>query len=180
MRLFVAIPFEPEVKESLTGLMETWRENGVTGRFTKSANLHLTLAFIGEWDDAEPVKKALSSISWSGFDLSFGKPGRFGSLLWVGTQPEKPAFHLSFQVRAALRKADIPFDKKPFRPHVTLVRQARGWEGKTLSSPLCHFHVSSFTLFSSERNASGLIYRELKRFRAAGGKENTAGKVDNH
>ena len=47
MRLFIAITLSEEMKASATGAMHALKKAGVKGNYSPTANLHLTLAFIG-------------------------------------------------------------------------------------------------------------------------------------
>ncbi|MBR5111692.1 MAG: hypothetical protein IK099_16045 [Clostridia bacterium] len=49
MRLFVGLQPSPAFREALSELQERLRLVGVEGRYVTPDNLHLTLAFIGEW-----------------------------------------------------------------------------------------------------------------------------------
>ncbi len=60
MRLFLAILLSDEMKDALIHTQNRWYDAGVRGNYTAEENLHLTLAFIGEYPDAEPVLEALS------------------------------------------------------------------------------------------------------------------------
>ena len=55
MRLFIAIPPAPSFKESLIQIQKHLDSQGVQGNHTKEENLHLTLAFIGEYSDADEI-----------------------------------------------------------------------------------------------------------------------------
>ena len=57
MRLFVAIEFESDIIESLKRVQSDLKRCGLKGRFTKEENLHLTLAFIGEYGNPFDRKK---------------------------------------------------------------------------------------------------------------------------
>ena len=48
MRLFIALNFGKELLDAITGVQAEIRKLGIRGNYTKPANLHLTLAFIGE------------------------------------------------------------------------------------------------------------------------------------
>ncbi len=58
MRLFLAILLSDEMKDALIHTQNRWYDAGVRGNYTAEENLHLTLAFIGEYPDAEPVLEA--------------------------------------------------------------------------------------------------------------------------
>lgn len=49
MRLFIAIQFEEKILDALNDFQDDLKEKGVTGNYTKRENLHITLAFIGEY-----------------------------------------------------------------------------------------------------------------------------------
>ena len=53
MRLFIAIKFSSEIEKVLTDLQDDLKTQGITGNYTNIQNLHLTLAFIGEYDGFE-------------------------------------------------------------------------------------------------------------------------------
>ena len=59
MRLFLAIQLSDEMKAALIESMHGLKKLGVKGRFIPARNLHLTLAFLGEYQDATPVKTVL-------------------------------------------------------------------------------------------------------------------------
>ena len=81
MRLFVAIALSDEMKASATGTMHALKKAGIKGNYSPTANLHLTLAFIGEAESAAPVKEALQTVSYKPFRLSFSEMGTFGDIL---------------------------------------------------------------------------------------------------
>ena len=51
MRLFIAIQLSDEMKKALVACMHDLKKQGVEGNYVPVRNLHLTLAFIGEYDD---------------------------------------------------------------------------------------------------------------------------------
>ena len=53
MRLFIAIHLSQEIKETLIDLQNEWYDLGVRGNYSSEENLHLTLAFIGEYPDPD-------------------------------------------------------------------------------------------------------------------------------
>ena len=59
MRLFIAINLSQEMRESLIDLQNDWYDSGVRGNYSPEENLHLTLAFIGEYPDVGQVMDAL-------------------------------------------------------------------------------------------------------------------------
>jgi len=53
MRLFIAINFSSETKKQLMALCDELRKTSIQGRFSLQENLHLTLAFIGEYSSKQ-------------------------------------------------------------------------------------------------------------------------------
>ena len=63
MRLFVAICMSDGMKDALLDAQNALYDRGVRGRFTPEENMHLTLAFIGDYPEAGPVLEALSGLA---------------------------------------------------------------------------------------------------------------------
>ncbi len=167
MRLFIAIKFSPEMENTLTELQKQMKEKSITGNYTNCRNLHLTLAFIGEYDDPQKVINALEQISFDPFRISLEeRTGTFGDILWIGTKKAPALMSLAQNVRKALDKARIHYDRKKFKPHITLVRKARIYanQEKTLNEiklEKCSMTVDSFSLMLSRRTDGRLVYTEL-------------------
>lgn len=160
MRLFVAIPLSDEMKDALIAAQDAMYERGVRGNYTPEENMHLTLAFIGEYPDAEPVLDALAGVSFRPFEIALDSMGCFGSLWWAGLRESAPLEAVVHRVRRALAAKEIPFDRKRFFPHVTLIRKARGrMPGFTLEPAA--MTVRSLSLLRSDRGRNGMLYTEL-------------------
>ena len=160
MRLFIAIKLSDAMKDSLIRLENTLYDQGVRGNYTSEENLHLTLAFIGEYPDCEPVLDALSSVAFSPFELRLEGMGRFGDLWWAGMRDSAPLIAVVRRIRRALAENDIPFDRKRFSPHITLIRKAAGEMPGTSPEPVS-MQVDTISLMRSERGRNGMIYTKL-------------------
>ena len=108
MRLFLAINLSGPVKAALIDAQNEMYDGGVRGSFTPEENLHLTLAFIGEYPDPEPVLEALGELSFSPFELSPEGIGCFGDLWWAGMRASPQPAALARRIRHALAEKDIP------------------------------------------------------------------------
>ncbi|MGW2623433.1 RNA 2',3'-cyclic phosphodiesterase [Micromonospora taraxaci] len=141
MRLFVAVYPRPESVDHLTARVTRLQvaaaaAAGVNVRLAEPAHLHVTLAFLGDVEAARlvEVESALGLAVESFRDdrnaaprLGLGGGGRFGqgrsTVLWVGLRGEVEALHaLARLIRSRLRHAGLPYDEKPFRPHLTIAR----------------------------------------------------------
>jgi 2'-5' RNA ligase len=171
MRLFIAVDLSESMKAALIEAQNEMYDGGVRGSYTREENLHLTLAFIGEMPDAEPALEALSGVSFTPFELSLEGLGCFGDLWWAGMRASPALEALARRVRRALADSGVPFDRKRFSPHVTLLRKARGpMPGIRIGE--ASMTVDAFSLLRSDRGKGGMIYTELGRFPAAPAREN--------
>ena len=166
MRLFIAISLSPEIRGALRKVQDEMFDRGVRGNFTPEANMHLTLAFIGDYPDPEPVLDALAEVEFTPFSLSLDGIGSFGDLWWAGVKESAPLEAVVRRVRRALAAHDIPFDKKRFSPHITLIRKAKNrMPGVLLRS--AGMTVDTVSLMRSDRGRNGMIYTELGTREAA-------------
>ena len=89
MRLFIAIPLSPEMQKALVACMHDLKKQGVEGNYVPAANLHMTLAFIGEYDDPKKVKQVIEKVPVPKFRLALSEKGNFGHPLGRGKrEPE--------------------------------------------------------------------------------------------
>ena len=165
MRLFIAIRLSDAMKDALTAAQDEMYAHGVRGNFTTRENMHLTLAFIGEYPDKEQVMDTLSSVSFSSFSIALKGMGCFRDLWWTGMEESAPLTAVVRRTRRALAENEIPFDKKRFSPHITLIRKATGTmpgiQIDTVSMP-----VKSISLMRSDRGKRGMIYTAVGEIRA--------------
>ncbi len=163
MRLFIAVPLAGAARELALGAQSAYRRRNVRGNYTSPENLHITLAFIGEFGDPDRVLEALEAVSFAPFTLTMDRLGSFESLLWAGFADSPALEELARKVRRALAEADVPFDRKRFRAHVTLLRKPEFPAGKPVSVDMgsAEMAVDRFCLMLSTRGRSGMIYTEL-------------------
>lgn len=163
MRLFIAINLNNEMKDALMDIQDTVRSCGVYGRETGPENMHITLAFIGEYSDPEYVKEVMERVEIRPFEISLDGIGAFGDLWWAGLEGSAPLMAVAKRLRRALAEADIPFDRKKFRPHITLIRRADGRLEDVPAEDLEESYGASMTvdhisLMRSDRGKHGMVY----------------------
>ena len=164
MRLFIAIQPDKEFWSALRAVQNEMRRRGVEGNYTRPENLHLTLAFIGDYPDPDTVLEAMEDLRFQPFDLELKGLGSFGELWWAGLEGSENLEALARQLRRTLAEAAIPFDRKSFRPHVTLIRQARYRNDPRFDSiavQQARMTVGRISLMLSTRGKNGIIYTEL-------------------
>ena len=165
MRLFAAIQPSPSFRDALAELQGRLRTAGVAGRYREPESLHLTLAFIGEWPD--DVTEILPAVRRP-FPLTLSHPGVFprANVLWAGVEPSEELDELAEKVRNSLAGKRIPFDGKPFCPHITLARKPAVPEGVLLPEiavPRAAMTVRDVCLYRSDRGANGMEYTVIGR-----------------
>ena len=160
MRLFIAVNMPAQIADALINLQNELYDRGVRGNYTPEENFHLTLAFIGEYPDPQPVLDALSEVEFAPFELSLDGVGSFGDLWWAGVAGSAPLNALARRVRRALAAHGVPFDKKSFSPHITLIRKPEG-SMPGLRPREAGMTVEAISLMRSDRGRSGMIYTEI-------------------
>jgi len=178
MRLFIAIELPDEVKRALAGL-----KTDIPGaRWVPTDQIHLTLAFLGEVDEAvlERLAGELARIQVPEFQLCFSSTGCFPDrrrprVLWVGLEPEPRLKHLAVGVHEAVLACGIPQEERPFSPHITLARlrlspsrECDAFLDQHQKQKLPPFSVREFTLFQSRLTPQGALHTPIRNFPLAG------------
>lgn len=164
MRLFIAIRFENKILDALTRFQGELKKQGVTGRFTPRENMHLTLAFIGEYNDPEAVLEAMEQVEFRPMEIRLDGVGWFDDLFWVGLNDNPQLVDYVKKLRHQLAEAGIPFDRKKFSPHITLIRKYAYAGGRRVaipSPPGGSMIATEVSLMRSERGKNGMIYTEI-------------------
>ena len=181
MRLFIAVDVDEKVKAGAAGLIAALTECGAGVKWTEPANLHLTLAFLG---DTPPGRLAAlegvlaSTAAGSGpFEISFDRIGAFGAplrprVLWLGVGAgAKVLSELAGSLRASLAENGFFVDEpdREFAAHLTLGRVRGPRAGAALSRALeaCRLpsglncRAERIVLYRSRLSSSGPAYEAL-------------------
>lgn len=165
MRLFIAIELEDRLKDELCFIQKRVKLQGMKGNFTTRENMHLTLAFIGEYSDPEYVCDVVNDVRFEPVKLALDGFGCFGDLYWIGIKADKGLTENVKRLRKALSDNGIPFDRKKFVPHITLARKIE-YDGKLPAD--CPFpaamDVEYISLMRSDRGKNGMIYTPIAEF----------------
>jgi 2'-5' RNA ligase len=124
-RLFIAIDLPQTVKDQISNICF-----GVQGaKWVTQDQLHLTLRFIGEVEDASyhDMVDALSDVVAPAFSfvikgVGFFPPRRMPNVLWVGVEPNDSLMKLQQVIENSLATAGIDGDTRKFHPHITVAR----------------------------------------------------------
>ena len=169
MRLFLAISLEGTMRQSILALQEQWKSLGVKGHFVPPENLHLTLAFIGEYGNLDAVTDAMSDVSFQPFAIRLDGAGNFHDTYWAGIAASDPLFSCVRRLRRALAEHGIPYDRKKFAPHITLVRKTEftgSMDTLLQHLPTGEMDVHEISLMRSDRGKNGMIYTRIGNIEA--------------
>ena len=166
MRLFIAIQLSDQMRGALTDSQQLMQRLGVRGNYSRPENLHLTAAFIGEFSDPDLVLDVLDEVRFEPFRIQLEGIGSFGNLWGAGISQCPELEDLVRRIRRALAQAGIPYDRKKFSPHITLIRKAVSRDGSIPEAVLEHapegeMTVDHVSLMRSDRGKKGMIYTEL-------------------
>ena len=170
MRLFLAIIPDNRIKDELCMVQKRLQIQGVKGNFTTRENMHLTLAFIGEYSDPGHVSDVLSGIDLEPVRLVIDGFGSFGDLFWIGIKEDKALLTNVKRIRRALAENGIPFDKKRFTPHMTIARKIRYDKNFPTDAPFpAAMDVEFISLMRSDRGKCGMIYTVVDEYEVGHG-----------
>jgi len=180
IRLFIAVNCNDATKKLLLSVQDDIKAQSFKGNFSRPDNLHLTLVFLGETSEA--YVPAICSIIQEAmqppiapFALTFAQTGCFRhsgkELWWIGANGSAHAEHadhslnilknLRQRITDRLSAANIAFDDRAFRPHITLGREIKHDAPIVLRSQEITLPVNRVSLMKSERIGGATVYTEL-------------------
>lgn len=139
------------------------------GRAMRGETLHNTLVFIGDIDQSrlEALQLAAQEVSWEGFELCFDNARYWGHNHIVYAAPghlPQQLTQLAGALEQNLLRHRFKFDNREYKPHVTLLRDARWTDAPLPGMPPVRWLIQDFALVRSV-NQEGLAgYRVLARF----------------
>lgn len=165
MRLFISINLSVENKQQIREYITSLKKESIQANFIDPDNAHITLAFIGETNILECVKKAIENIEFKPFEISTNRLGYFntpsGKILWLGIDNESKLKELANLVRSNLEKANIPFDQKNFSAHITIARKARINTNILVKAPKIDIKASHITIMETIFENNKPTYKEV-------------------
>lgn len=170
MRLFIALELDA-INAYLDSLRDGLRQKGLS--LTKDA--HLTLKFLGDVNNPEQIKDALSKVSFQPFSLTTKDIGFFPNesnprVVWLGIKQNDILMRLQHDIEQALEGFN-PGKDHTFHPHITLarVKSLDDREGflqkvKQLKVEGRKVDVDHFALIQSDLTPEGPVYRHVGRY----------------
>lgn len=174
MRLFFGLEAEPATALEIAGWRD--REMACDGRPVPVANLHITLAFVGELAQPAIEQLCLSVDDWHadtslpGGMLTLDQTGYWHKpgILWVGPSrwPDQ-LDRLAAKLRSLSSAAGARRDRNPFQPHITLFRGCQSPPPAACQGPVIELAFDRFTLFESRQGRRGVSYHPLQAWELA-------------
>ncbi len=167
LRVFFALWPAPPLRAQLSALAGRLHET-LGGRRMRADTLHLTLVFIG---DVEVVRlpellELASKVRTPVCDIDFDRVAcwRRNHIAHLGaSQVPDALMELVRQLEAGLDQAGVVFDRRPYVPHVTLLRNADCTKENPASEPIL-WSTRDFVLVTSSLRSEGAHYQELSRW----------------
>ena len=180
LRVFVGVPVGAAVAERISAVRNEF--GGEAVRWAPAENLHLTLKFLGDVEEAQVVairsalREALAGTA--GFGVTARGLGVFPNarrprVLWIGLAAPELA-QVAGRVDRALEPLGVERAATRFRPHATIGRWRRPEPGAVrLGEELTRwrdrefgeFRMDAVTLFRSTLRPAGATYSPLEVFR---------------
>jgi len=158
-RLFFALEPDEKVRREIQAVQQRLACNG---RKVPEHQFHITLAFLG-MQPAEiiPEVSAIASrVHFSPCSLVLDRFGLFrrAGVLWIGATII-PAALQNFQLALLdnLERADIGYDRKAWKPHLTLYRRLRNRPVIMETNPV-RWRLNEFSLIESVTVKNGVEY----------------------
>jgi 2'-5' RNA ligase len=180
-RIFIAIKVDPgqslmRIYSSLRSLLGSEKI-----KWTDPANIHLTLAFLGDTaDDLISVAGIILKQKCAGFgDFKFNLNGagvfknyRDPRVIWIGIEPNENLIQLNDRILTGLKDAGFKLEDRQFRPHITLGRiksiknpdALRSALGEYQESQIQEVHVKEVILYESILKPTGPVYKPIGNF----------------
>lgn len=170
-RLFFAVWPSPEIQRALGQWGEVLQRN-CGGRAVPARNIHLTLVFLGDVarGRTETLETLAATVAGAPFGLTVDHVAfwRHNHIAWAGVL-ECPAAltRLVGQLEQLLSEAGFQIDRRPYVPHITLVRNARRAPAQRSSRPI-QWPVERFALMESVPRDRGRAYEVIREWPLAG------------
>lgn len=175
-RVFFAIWPTVEEAAALHRLAGTLAD--CSARVMRADTLHLTLAFVGSCTVDEVLalraigrRQVGQPMSLEFDELSLWPKKR---IAWAGCSQTPDALRqLVAGLASALGEAGFRLERRPFKAHVTLLRDMR--KAVPTMHPVLRWQVSEFVLAHSQLQAGGAQYQLIERFPLYGLKSGASG-----
>ncbi|HEX5364458.1 MAG TPA: RNA 2',3'-cyclic phosphodiesterase [Gallionella sp.] len=139
------------------------------GRTMRADTLHATLIFLGEIAEhrLEALQLAAQEVAGASFELRLDKVRYWGHNHIAYAAPSvvpAPLSALVQDLEQRLRAHRFRFERREYKPHVTLLRHGRWTDAPLPEMNAVNWQVQDFALVSSQPDEQGARYEVLARF----------------
>ncbi|MGV8926041.1 MAG: RNA 2',3'-cyclic phosphodiesterase [Ewingella sp.] len=165
-RLFFALSLPPTLQKQ----MIQWRADNFpvdAGRPIAAANLHLTLAFLGELSEQKEtaLRSVAGRIDAQGFSLKIDDAGHWpgAGVVWVGTRrAPRPLLQLAEVLRSHAARNGCYQSALPFHPHISILSAATRTVAIPPATPNWALEAKEFGLYQSVFTQGRTRYTRLQ------------------
>ena len=163
LRLFFALPCPTQLAEQIV----SWHDSlQLKGRPVIPANLHMTLAFLGQQPSSRlaDLRTLAATVQGVAFELRLDRlvRRRNGLLYLAPSQPPAALLELVERLGEALLAGGFRLEERSFLAHLTLMRSCSGQPPP--DCPTFDWPVSHFALLASETGPQGSVYHQLQQW----------------
>ena len=180
IRTFIAIEIPETIQKKIGELQNSLKAFGARISWTRSANIHLTLKFLGDTEaaiiDEIAARLQLAVANLPEFKIAVNGTGAFPNfkrprVIWIGAASEGDQLQtLAARVDECMENFGFETEKRHYSAHLTLGRvkdvsaieplmaKLKSYENFQAGS----FNATNFHLIKSELHPAGSIYSRLK------------------
>ena len=180
LRTFIAIPLPEAIRAKVEKLLSDLRKTDAAVRWVPACNLHLTLKFLGDVEEARledlfvAIRKATEGIE--PFGITLKGLGAFPNIrqprmLWIGMDVPEAMQRLYENIGEELSRLHFPKETRRFSPHLTIgrVKAERGTERLMSVVERTNFgpetvSVARIVAMKSDLRPTGAVYSALEKF----------------
>jgi len=167
-RLFLALWPDEAVRQQVAGYARKLHRS-LEGRRLPPRNWHVTLHYLGPTvaKQRQIVEDIATQTSAPAFSLLLDQAGCWSQprVAWLGSSRIPDALALLFaRLRNALQAQGFALDRRPLRPHMTLMRKVRCPKGELPRPQAVPWRVDRFVLARSHTLPGGAEYEVLREW----------------
>ncbi|MEI6519248.1 MAG: RNA 2',3'-cyclic phosphodiesterase [bacterium] len=183
MRLFIAIDLSADIQAENSRLVKELGLREYSGvRIVPSQNIHLTLKFIGDFDDRKipglcaAIRESIAEVS--PFRITLNSCGVFPprdnvNVVWTGVSDKAGKLNnLVNQIDETCLLFNIQKEKRSFTPHLTIARVKRECRDSEVIRRKIQLAipkeitqtVNEIILFASDLRSTGSVYTVVEKF----------------
>jgi 2'-5' RNA ligase len=182
LRVFCAVELPAEVRAGAAAHAARVRErfSEVRASWPRAENLHLTLKFLGEIEEARvallSAAAARAAEKSQAFELTIEGAGAFPPrgaprVLWLGIRDDSGGLaQLQSRLEDECARSGFKREERPFQPHLTLARLRAPQGARALAQfhqeagfEAAQFRVAELVVMMSELGPGGSRYTEISR-----------------